>query len=622
MPPTPSNEPSLTTAPTDTATGSTPAPTPTPSAAAFSACPTPGAPGKAFSVTTGLAYSGTSGMGAVEVVVLGPGGSRTGVYTEVHKAKADVLGKPIVGDRVANANSDSSGAALMEVKPGTYSVTTDLPGYNWGDLQDGKGQSGITVRSGRRTRVTISLGSITFVPTKVDGVITGKYAEIHLQKTDSQGGVVTGDRVGDGNTDNTGALTILVTPGSYVLTSDFDGHNWGDLSDGKGCSGVSVGPRDDTKVELPLGRLRVAIPAGKYAEVHLGTAAAPGDRVASGNADNTGYWATDLVPGAYVLVVDDHASEVTVEAGQVTDTATGSTPAPTPTPSAAAFSACPTPGAPGKAFSVTTGLAYSGTSGMGAVEVVVLGPGGSRTGVYTEVHKAKADVLGKPIVGDRVANANSDSSGAALMEVKPGTYSVTTDLPGYNWGDLQDGKGQSGITVRSGRRTRVTISLGSITFVPTKVDGVITGKYAEIHLQKTDSQGGVVTGDRVGDGNTDNTGALTILVTPGSYVLTSDFDGHNWGDLSDGKGCSGVSVGPRDDTKVELPLGRLRVAIPAGKYAEVHLGTAAAPGDRVASGNADNTGYWATDLVPGAYVLVVDDHASEVTVEAGQVTDS
>ena len=291
-------------------------------------------------------------------------------------------------------------------------------------------------------------------------------------------------------------------------------------------------------------------------------------------------------------------------------------------PSAAPFSACPAAGgAVARAFSVTTGLAYSGTQGRGAVEVVVLGPNGVQQGVYSEVHLAATDVLGKPITGDRVSDARSDSTGAARMEVPPGTYAVVSDLAGYHWGDLRDRDGQSGIVVQSGRTTRVTISLGSITFVPTTTAGTLSDRYAEVHLQKTDSQGGVVTGDRVTDDRTDNTGAVSFLLAPGSYVLKSDFTGRNWGDLSDGQGCSSIPVAPGKDTKVALALGRLRVVAPEGTYVEVHLGTAAAPGDRVDDGRADNTGYWTTDLTPGTYVVVEGDTHREVTVESGQVTD-
>jgi hypothetical protein len=87
-----------------------------------------------------------------------------------------------------------------------------------------------------------------------------------------------------------------------------------------------------------------------------------------------------------------------------------------------------------------------------------------------------------------------------------------------------------------------------------------------------------------------------------------------------------VEVTGGSDTLVKVQLGRIRVAVPQGTYVEVHLEEAGSSGpvagDRVASGNSDNTGYWSVDLAAGSYALVINSHTySGVKVTSGNLTD-
>ena len=318
----------------------------------------------------------------------------------------------------------------------------------------------------------------------------------------------------------------------------------------------------------------------------------------------------------------DGAMEAQTDTPQVVDTSSAVPVDVQPSPNTIAGPAASLP----PAVSLTTGLPYSGSDGNGGLQGVGMTPSGPRTDTYAEAHQTKSDVHGNPVPGDQVGSASADQTGEANMEVPPGTYVVLCNLTGYNWGDVKTNDGQSGVTVVAGATTRVTISMGSITFVPTKIDDVIAGQYAEIHLEKTDSGGGIVTGDQVASGNTDNTGAITLLVTPGNYIVRSNFTGYNWGNLSDGDGIANVVVAGGSDTPVKVQLGRIRVAVPQGTYVEAHLEKAGSSGsvtgDQVASGNSDNTGYWSVDLSAGSYTLVINGHAySGVKVTGGNLTD-
>ena len=279
------------------------------------------------------------------------------------------------------------------------------------------------------------------------------------------------------------------------------------------------------------------------------------------------------------------------------------------------------------AAGITVGLPYSGANGSGAVEVGVASPLGSTSGVYVELHQSKVDAVGEPVPGDIVSGGTTDNTGEVTLEAPSGEYVVLVRLNGYPWGDLEPADGLSGISIQSGQLTKLVITMGSITVATTNVDGVLTGRYVEFHLQKTDAQGSPVAGDIVGGGSTDNTGTFSATLTPGRYAVAANFDGYNWGDLADRQGRANVLVAPGRDTRVDVRLGRIRVRASAGTYVEVHLQVASSNGSPamgaiVAGGSVDNTGYLSMDLTAGTYAVKYAERARfDVLVIAAKTRD-
>jgi len=307
--------------------------------------------------------------------------------------------------------------------------------------------------------------------------------------------------------------------------------------------------------------------------------------------------------------------------GSGTSTAvTPSTPSPTPSPTVP-----PKVEQVTGAAAVTYGLPYSGKAGMGAIRVNTAGPRGAIEGVYFRVYVQRPDVQGNPVTGDSIASGSTDNSGRLTLEVPAGKYIVISDRDGYNWGNYTKDEGVTDIAVQSGRLSQLDISTGSITVRITTPDGPVSGQYMRFYTQKLAVDGRIVLGDGERSGSTDNTGGLTVGLTPGKYALTTDIRGYSVGDLTGDKGATNVEVLPGKDTIFDVKLGKLTV-IPGKAYVRVYTRKPAAGGGFVigqgeASGSADNTGAWSTHLTPGTYLITLDSRGPfEVTVKAGETT--
>ena len=164
---------------------------------------------------------------------------------------------------------------------------------------------------------------------------------------------------------------------------------------------------------------------------------------------------------------------------------------------------------------------------------------------------------------------------------------------------------------------------------------VITDQYVRVFTQKKDLAGNWVVDDEAGSGYTDNAGIFVLDITPGYYIVGSNFNGYNWGTASDLNGMASVAMQSGQETRLIVSLGQLQVGIKdvngnplAGKYVAVSFQTvnvsgSAALGDKAASGYTDNTGIYAADLTPGKYAISFDDVVLyNVEVSAGRITFS
>lgn len=320
-----------------------------------------------------------------------------------------------------------------------------------------------------------------------------------------------------------------------------------------------------------------------------------------------------------------------VSSGSLTSIATNQVSGiPSPTPSS---TSSPTPTVVPKstqvtpALAVTLGLPYSPrtpTTG-GNLTINVTSVGGPVRGAYFDVFKTKEDARGQPVPGDGVTGGGTDNSGVVTMALPAGTYIVTSNLKGVNWGNLQERPGVSGIVVEGGKSTVLNVQFGRIKVVFTTVDGVLRGQYVDVYAQATDAKGNAVTGAAVTGDGTDNTGIVGFDLVPGTYVLVSNVRGANWGDLAEKKGKANVTVQPGAETVITVSMGRLVVT--TSNYVDVYLqdiASSGAPvrGQGVTGDGPGNLGRVQFDLTPGTYAITTSGTTTfNVVVQAGKVTE-
>jgi GH15 family glucan-1,4-alpha-glucosidase len=220
------------------------------------------------------------------------------------------------------------------------------------------------------------------------------------------------------------------------------------------------------------------------------------------------------------------------------------------------------------------------------------------------------------------------------FDLEAGEYIVLADLDGYNWGTLLADEGMANVVVESGHVTNLAVRIGSLTVTATDVDEAISGQRVMVYTQVADVNGNMVSGERVADGYTDNTGTITFELTAGDYTVISNFSGYNWGDATGENGESGVAVEAGENTVVSVELGQVLAAVRSSEgnaarsvrviatLQETDARGDAVPGDRVDDGYTDNTGIWKTDLTPGTYCIVMgDEEICNLEVSAGTVTE-
>jgi len=157
--------------------------------------------------------------GQLEVAIAGATGEPwQGIYYEVFTQKKDVSGKPVIDNRVASGRTDNAGVGYAILTPGLYTLSLDLRGYNWGNLQSGKGQLNIAIMKGQSNRINIRLGQLLIGLRDPSGQpAINVYMEVFTQKDDINSQHILADRVWDGRTDTSGFAKVDLTKGLYAL---------------------------------------------------------------------------------------------------------------------------------------------------------------------------------------------------------------------------------------------------------------------------------------------------------------------------------------------------------------------------------------------------------------------
>ena len=285
------------------------------------------------------------------------------------------------------------------------------------------------------------------------------------------------------------------------------------------------------------------------------------------------------------------------------------------------------------ALTIQTTRARGAKTGQGMLRIVMRQPDGPIKGQWVSVSKAKMDVRGGIVKGDGIDERPTDNTGVVTFDLPPGEYVLGSNLPGYSWGVIAEGKGHAGVRVNAGEQTELMVTLGKLTFTAATVDKAMGGQWFTVHTQKRDVVGKFVRGDRVDERPTENTGVVSFTLVPGHYIGTSNLPGYNWGNFADGKGDANILVKAGETTTIDLRPGQLVVAprtasgaAATGKWVSVFLQkqtTTGAPttGDRVDERPTDNTGVVRFDLVSGTYAVRIDDRTVyNVVIRRGQVT--
>jgi len=276
-------------------------------------------------------------------------------------------------------------------------------------------------------------------------------------------------------------------------------------------------------------------------------------------------------------------------------------------------------------------------AGLGRLTVLVRnGLGEPIKDQYVRLYSQKKDLSGAWVIDQSLKDGYTDNAGQVNFEAGPGNYIVRSDFRGYNFGNATDVQGQVDVPVQAGQTTQITISLGRLMVGFLRGDNsVVEGQYVRIYMQKQDLAGNWVVADSPSDGHTDNSGVIYFNLTPGNYIVASDFQGYNWGNAGDVEGMASVAVQPGQETRLIYALGQLAVGLvdangqpQADQYIRIYqqvkdVNGNPAAGDEASNGRTDNTGQVVFNLTAGSYALRIGDNILyDVPVESGRITFS
>lgn len=282
-----------------------------------------------------------------------------------------------------------------------------------------------------------------------------------------------------------------------------------------------------------------------------------------------------------------------------------------------------------------SGVSVGYRSGDTKLEVTVIRGDGATMDVDFTAYEQSETVTGAPVKGNYVKGNTYNSVSPAVLFLEPGVYEITTnELKGYYWGTASDVPGQAFVEVKPGQATELVVRLGRLIIGVVRTDGsVVENQYFKIYTQTENVTGNFVADWRVLSASTDNTGQIYVNLTPGNYLVCTDFIGYNWGDATDCEGEVNIPIKPGEVTKFTIRLagltiiavdssGRVREGATVRIYAQSEsvLGEPVL-GDHITTCTVDNTGACIFNLTAGVYAFTIGDETYyDMPLFPGQMT--
>ncbi len=252
--------------------------------------------------------------GLVAYFLKGDGNPIIDRYVAIYSQKQDLSGNWITDKRISSDYTDNAGSVSFNIPAGSYIVSADFAGYNWGSAKDVEGQADIPVTVGKTTKLVLRLARLRVGFVYASGsMVEDKYVKLYSQQKDNSNRWVTYDSVASDYTDNSGEVIFNVTPGNYIVSADFAGYNWGDAVDVEGMSNIPLWGGIVKQIVTHLGRITVEVfdssgnpKEDAYVKIYFQSKDAngkpvAGNDVASTYTDNTGTAKFSLTPGIYVI---------------------------------------------------------------------------------------------------------------------------------------------------------------------------------------------------------------------------------------------------------------------------------------------------------------------------------
>ena len=397
------------------------------------------------------------------------GGSKAGWHFEVKNSSGTVIG---------NYVTDATGVIVLDLVPGTYTVTETDGAYKYW-VNDPNPSRTVTVKADETATVTFTnqwRGQAQIVKTTTNG---GTVAGWHFTVKNSSGTVI-----GNYVTDSTGIITLDLEPGTYTVT-ETDGAKQYWENDPNPTRTVTVKAGETAKVTFKnqykgtAQIIKATTNGGTVAGWHFEVKNSSGTVIGNYVTDSTGIITLNLEPGTYTVTETDGENKYWQNDPNPTKTVTVKA---------------------GQTAKVTFTNKYQGEAQI----VKTTTNGGTVAGWHFEVKNSSGTVIG---------NYVTDSTGIIALALEPGTYTVTeTDGEKEYWEN--DANPTKTVTVKAGQTAKVTF----------------TNKWVgKAKVIKTATNGGSVkgwtftiknaSGTFVGKYTTDADGLIVANLEPGTYTV-------------------------------------------------------------------------------------------------------
>ena len=397
------------------------------------------------------------------------GGSKAGWHFEVKNSSGTVIG---------NYVTDFTGVIVLDLDPGTYTVTeTDGTYKYW--VNDPNPTRTVTVKAGETATVTFTnqwRGQAQIVKTTTNG---GTVAGWHFEVKNSSGTVI-----GNYVTDSTGVITLDLDPGTYTVTETDGSYQYWE-NDPNPTRTVTVKAGETAKVTFKnqykgeAQIIKATTNGGTVAGWHFEVKDSEGNVIGTYVTDNTGIITLNLEPGTYTVTETDGENKYWQNDPNPTKTVTVKA---------------------GQTAKVTFTNKYQGEAQI----IKTATNGGTVAGWHFEVKNSSGTVVG---------NYVTDSTGVIALALEPGTYTVTeTDGEKEYWEN--DANPSKTVTVKAGQTAKVTFTnkwLGKAKVIKTTTNG---GSVEGWTFTIKNSSGTFV-----GKYTTDADGLIVANLEPGTYTV-------------------------------------------------------------------------------------------------------